>query len=1739
MTAPTDDRAADMRATIASIFEDLSGERPASNDAEVTFLEMGYDSLFLTQIAQKIQSQTNVKVSFRQLLGDQSTIPALAAFLLDKLPASAAPIARPAAAVVPAVATSIAAVTPTPLQVAAVPGVEGIFRDQLQAMSQLISRQFEILQGLGTATAPAAHVPTPATTPDATRAPAVPPDATGAPAEAPRSALFQMYKPSKKSAGSGLSPEHRKHIDSLIARTIARTPGSKRDTATYRAVSADPRVAAGFRSEWKEMVYPIVVKTAAGSKLIDVDGNEYIDLVNGYGQTALGHAPDFVVKAVKEQLDKGFAIGPQAELTGKVAALFCEMTGNERATFCNTGSEAVMAAIRVARTVTGREKVVVFNGDYHGQFDEVLVKGVQKPGTNPRSIPVAPGIPSSTVQNMIVLEYGTPQTLQWIRENAHDLAAVVAEPVQSRHPNLRPYDFLREIRAITESSGTAFVMDEVVTGFRVHPGGMQAVIGIRADLATYGKIIGGGLPVGVLAGKCKYMDALDGGNWNYGDDSIPETGVTFFAGTFVRHPLLLAAAWAVLNHLKDKGPDLQETLNRKTGALVERLNQLFASHGIGTRIETFASWFYFNFHNEHPLATLFYYHLRARGIHIQDGFPCFLTTAHSDTDFERIYQAFADTVEELQSVGILGEARTDTLPAVVAANASVATPASGPLTLTESQMEIWLAAQLSEEASCAFNESVSLRLHGELNADALQTAMTQVIARHDALRLTFSATGEEMFVAEPTSVSYPTTDLSGLAAQDAERAFAELVDLDARTAFDLVRGPAVRAHLVKFSRDAHAFIFTAHHIVCDGWSINIVVSELAEIYSKICLGETSSLPPAIPFSQYARAAAGRSAEELATTEKFWLAEFSDPVAPLELPSDRPRPSQKSFSGASVIRRIDAPLYQAVKKAGARQRSTLFVTLLAAFQALMGKLANQSEVVVGVPTAGQSALDDQVLVGHCVNFLPIRGAWDRGTRVSDYLSAMSKRVLDAYEHQNYTFGTLVRKLALPREPGRLPLTEVQFNLERLADRIHLPSLTIDVSPNPKARVNFDLFLNVIESPDGLRLDCDYNTDLFDSTTVQHWLDCYQTLLEGFVADASRLLTQTSCIPPNEREELLVRLNDTSADYDRDVCVHQLIEAQAAATPHAIAARFGSESLSYEVLNRRANQLAHVLSNRIQGATGQLVGVSVDRSLNMLVSLIAVHKAGCAYVPLDPTHPPARLRHILSEAQVAALISDGSESATLVGSDVPVIDVHRDSALLAAAPDVSSRRIIRSDSLAYVMYTSGSTGLPKGVEITHRAVVNLLASMAKRPGLQTQDVLYAVTTISFDIAGLELFLPLTVGAQVVIAERDAVADGFKALTQLRAVNATAMQATPGSWRLLLEAGFRAEAGFKMLCGGEALPRELANQLLEGSGELWNMYGPTETTIWSSCVRVSAGSDPVTVGGPIANTQFYVLDWYDQPVPFGVPGQLHIGGDGVARGYHKRAELTEEKFIASPFGHGRLYRTGDLARWLPGGRLQVLGRIDHQVKLRGFRIELGEIESLLITKGQVAAAAVLLRNDHRGAPRLVAYYVESSSPTSPEALRTAIADDLPDYMIPSVWMPLAALPLSPNGKLDRNALPVPNSAQLEIDEYVAPATSTEIALTKIFGEVLHMEQVSATADLLKLGADSIQLFQITARANRMGLGISARQLLSHRTAAALAAALGVANPETSDSPPVDPKLPTLGQFQRNRRTGVTVRR
>ncbi len=1591
-----------LQAEIVGILEHLSGA--ADIDPRETFVDLGFDSLLLGQVARAVERKFRMRITFRQLLKDTPSAAALARHLDATLPTDAVQ-PKPEAA-------------PPPLAAAPPPADDG-------------------------------------------------------------EARVRLYRPSSAKVPNTLSNAQRDYVETLVRQINERTPLSKVRTQRDRAALADPRTAAGFRQEWKELVYPVIAASAKGSKIRDIDGNDYVDLVNGYGQTMFGHSPDFVTEAIVAQLRDGFPIGPQSPLAGEVASLVSEMTGDERVTFCNTGSEAVMAAMRVARAVTGRERVVVFAHDYHGQFDEVLVKAGG--GAARAAVPVAPGIPPGSVANMTVLPYGDRRSLDWIEANGEEIAAVMVEPVQSRHPDLRPKEFLQKLRALTEASGSALVFDEIVTGFRVHPGGMQAVFGIRADMATYGKVVGGGMPIGILAGKARFLDALDGGMWRYGDDSIPETAPTFFAGTFVRHPLALAACKAVLLHLKAEGPALQETLAARMGGLVERLNGELQRRGLATRLEAYSSWFHMNFAAEGPLAALFWPQMRQLGVHVQDGYPCFLTTAHSDADIATIERAFTATLDALERGGILDAVRH-------------AAGESAPL--TEPQLEILAAAQLGDDASCAFNEGVSVELVGEIDPAALAAALNAVVVRHQALRGHVDRSGERMHFAPNLTLDLPVRDLSHEA--DPAAALAGLVDVDARTAFDLWNGPLVRAALVRLAADRHMLVFTAHHIVCDGWSVNIVLNDLAALYRAARAGATADLGPAPRFADYA-AAQTETQDARAQDLAWWARQFAD-LPPLpDLPVDRPRPPLRSSAGATYTTRFEGGLHAALRKTGAASGTTLFSVLFTALQAVLGRLANASDVVMGVPVAGQSVDDQPDLVGHCVQMLPFRAAVDWQAPFDRHVEAVAQRLLDGFDHARCTYGTLVRALPIQRVANRLPLTEIQFNLEKVADALDFDGPRVSVTPNGKAAVNFDLFVNIIESASGLRIDCDYNSDLYDDETVARWMVHYRRLLEGLVAAPATTMAALPLLTPAQERFVLDEVNDSASVHPRESCLHELFAAQVAKTPDAVAVVDRRGSLTYAELDRHSTRLAQEMLGVCERRHGR-IAIAVDRSRLLPVALLAALKSGHAYVPLDTSQPIERLKQIAIAAQIDGFVCQDDRIA---GIAPYAFALRTDRLPLDEVLQRHPLPKVAADATAYVLFTSGSTGTPKGVEVGHRSLTNLITDLVRRLELTASDVTIGSSAITFDVAATELFAPLVSGGRLVLSEADEVRTGVELIRIAGESAATLMQATPTLWRMLLDAGFTSWPGLRMITVGEAISRATIDRLIEGGGRLWNLYGPTETTIYSSGREMLPGETEVTIGRPLANQRLYVLDDRDQLVPPGTVGNLFIGGDGLAKGYFDRSDLTDVAFrdlALAGRAPQRLYRTGDLARLLPSGEFELHGRIDHQVKLRGFRIELEEIEAVLRQASGVRDAAVVLRTDIGPDPLLVGYVAGDAR--APQ-LSAFLADRLPAYMVPLRWVTLDALPLTPNGKTDRTALPLPVPAAAS-PVSSPPRTPLEGRIAAVWAAVIGLPTVGAHDPLFALGADSLQVFRIAAQLDREGIAVSARELMKNPTVAALAEAI-----------------------------------
>jgi len=647
-----EDRRPRLVAQLKEMFEDVAGFDLSDADEHTNFIELGLDSLTLTQVATQLQKSFPVKVTFRQLMAEYASLGRLSGFLDEQMPKEA-----PAMTAAPAMPASL----PMPVAGLSMPLLPAVAGDSLvhqviQQQMQIMAQQLALLSGGAAATAMPMAMPSATASANSAPAPTMP--AATASAASPSSATDdapagpQIGYDVKKAFGAiaridtnkfELSAHQRQCLDALMQRYLARTPKSKAYTVEHRRHMADPRVVSGFKPMVKEMIYQIVAARSKGAHIWDIDGNDYVDAINGFGMSLLGWQPDFILDAVRKQLDLGYEIGPQHPLSGEVAKLICELTGNERAALCNTGSEAVLGAMRIARTVTGRSTIVLFTGSYHGINDEVIVRGTKKL----RAVPAAPGILRNTSENVLVLDYGTPESLEIIREHANDLAAVLVEPVQSRRPDFQPLDYLRELRKITEESGSVLIFDEVITGFRSHPGGVQALFGIRADVTTYGKVVGGGYPIGVIAGKREFIDALDGGQWQYGDDSVPTVGVTYFAGTFVRHPLALAAAKASLDYFKEQGPALQERLSARTAALADELNAFCAEVGAPIRIKQFASLWRTYFEEDHPLQDLLFAIMRSRGIHMLDNFPCFLTTAHSEQDIRFLIQGYKDSVQEL------------------------------------------------------------------------------------------------------------------------------------------------------------------------------------------------------------------------------------------------------------------------------------------------------------------------------------------------------------------------------------------------------------------------------------------------------------------------------------------------------------------------------------------------------------------------------------------------------------------------------------------------------------------------------------------------------------------------------------------------------------------------------------------------------------------------------------------------------------------------------------------------------------------------------------------------------------------------------------------------------------------------------------------------------------------------------------------------------------------------------------
>ncbi|WP_233602075.1 non-ribosomal peptide synthetase [Corallococcus sp. CA047B] len=1044
-------------------------------------------------------------------------------------------------------------------------------------------------------------------------------------------------------------------------------------------------------------------------------------------------------------------------------------------------------------------------------------------------------------------------------------------------------------------------------------------------------------------------------------------------------------------------------------------------------------------------------------------------------------------------------------------------PAGKQAPLSFAQERMWFLDKWSP-GSAAFHMPTAVRLSGTVDTAALGRALALLVERHETLRTTFQERdGQAMqIIAATGEVPLEVMDLQGLPESEREEEAQRRVVRLAQQPFSLEQGPLLRAVLMLLGGGEQVLLVDQHHIVSDGWSMGVLVHELAMTYRACLEGQPPPLN-ALPL-QYADWAVWQKdwlqGAELERQLTYWKGRLN-PHALLELPADKPRPALMSSKGARKVMHLSSPLTQALKALGQREGRTLFVTLLSAFNVLLSRYTGQEDVVVGTPIAGRPRAEVEGLIGLFVNMLALRTDLSGKPSFRELMGRVHESTLDAYAHQDIPFERLVDALKPERHLSHTPMFQVMFVLQNAPmPALEAPGLVMEAKPVDTGTTKYDLSLLLVDLPQGLRVIAEYSTDLFEPATAERLLAHYQTLLEAIVVQPDVSISRLPLLPDTERHRVLQEWNDTTVAHPPEATLTSLIEAQVARTPDAVALEFEGTRLTYRELDARANQLAHALRKHGVGPEVR-VGLCVERSLEMVVGLLGTLKAGGAYVPLDPGYPQERLGWMLEDARPPVLLVQERLLSRLPATDAKVVALDTGWEAIAREPTTAPAPLATPDSLAYIIFTSGSTGRPKGAMNAHGPVCNRLLWMQSAYRLTPADVVLQKTPFSFDVSVWEFFWPLMTGAKLVVAKPGGHQDPAYLTALITSASVTTLHFVPSMLQAFLEepdvAGCTSLK--RVVCSGEALPLELKEQclrMLPGAG-LHNLYGPTEAAVdvtFHAC-QPNDGRRSVPIGRPVDNTQIRILDAELQPVPQGAAGELYIGGVQVGRGYLARPSLTAERFIPDPYATApgaRMYRTGDVARWLPDGEVEYLGRADFQVKIRGLRIELGEIEASLEKHPSVKQAVVLAREDRPGQKRLVAYVTGRDAAPEAGALRAFLLERLPEYMVPSNVVVLERMPLSPNGKADRKALPAPELGGADPSRpFVAPGTAIEQQIAQAWKDLLHVERVGLDDPFFELGGNSLLALQLHRRLTaELGVKLALTDLFQYPTVRALATRL-----------------------------------
>lgn len=1004
--------------------------------------------------------------------------------------------------------------------------------------------------------------------------------------------------------------------------------------------------------------------------------------------------------------------------------------------------------------------------------------------------------------------------------------------------------------------------------------------------------------------------------------------------------------------------------------------------------------------------------------------------------------------------------------------------------LSFSQQQMWVIEQMFP-GNHAYNLPLAFRLKGNLDVELLQRCFNKIIRRHEILRTTFNFVDNQpcQLIHRENHLVIKKIYLKDYINENSTEILENLATREVKIPFDISILPLIRVTLIESAKEEYIFIINMHHIISDGWSMNILLDELSGFYNSSLDNIKFSLSE-LP-NQYSDFAEWQKRMDWSPSFQeqldYWMTQLEGDLPNLNLPYDKPRPAIQTPEGSNELFFLSKDITNKLNSFGIKMGSTFFMTMLASFQVFLSKYSGIDDIIIGSPVSNRPALGEN-LIGNFLNIVPLR------TNISDFPDFMTllqnarKTTIEALKNWDMPFEKIVEVLKIKRDLSRNPVFQVMLQLlPRFSFELrgfYITNFFFDTGYS-----QLDLSLHLYQSEDGYNCRLEYDTDLFQKDTIRRMITNFRYLLMSLANNPHQKISEISIVNPEEKNKLLIDWNNTTERFTDDLTLAKLFELQVEKTPESIAVIFGEKKLTYTELNQKANQIGNYLKD-IGVGPEMIVGICLERSLEMIVGILGILKAGGAYLPIDPDLPVERIQYIINDAKAKFILTTSLHKELILNNQSLLLD--SDWKKISHYDPNNLTFSISQKNLAYVIYTSGSTGQPKGVMIEERSMVNFLLSMKQKPGISEKDILLAVTTISFDIAGLEIFLPLVSGAKIYLTTKVEASDGYLLKKLIEKMNVTIMQATPATWKLLIEAGWENTSGLKMLCGGEAFSRAFANELLARGMSLWNMYGPTETTVWSSVNKIENDNSPVLIGAPISNTCFYITDKFNELVPIGVPGELLIGGLGVARGYLNRETLTAEKFIPDIINKNdkKLYRTGDLVKYNSEGKIQFLGRLDYQVKIRGFRIETAEIESVLNKHNYIRQSLVTATENSGGDKTLTAYFIpDTEENISIKEIRNYLKRKLPEYMIPSFFVKMDKFPLTPNGKIDRKKLPPPDHNMFSSKKsYSIPRDELDMQLKLIWEKAFGLKNIDINDDFFELGGHSLLAAQIFAQIGKV---------------------------------------------------------